>query len=491
MSTGVELLRRGNAFAGRGELAQAIACFRTALVVEPDWPEALSNLGNALRELGDFEQAVAYLEQALRRRPEFPEALLNLGVALEEQGDLEDAGQRLRQAIRLRPGMAHAHSNLASLLHKQGRDEEALECLHEALRTDPNFAEAHHNLGVVLDSMGRPQDAIASYREALRRRPDYPDAHLDLGLALLATGDFPAGWEEYEWRWRTRRSPRRHFLQPEWDGSALDGRVLLVHAEQGLGDTVQFLRYVPLVRDAAIVLEVPSQLAPLAEGLPGVTAVVRAGSPLPHFDRHIPLLSLPRLFRTTVDAIPGRTPYLQPPDPARVVWWNRRMGCTAAFRIGLVWAGGAANSRNRTRSMHLADWAPLAAIPDISFFSLQKGAAAQELAPAGLAITNVLEATGDIRDTAAVIQNLDLVLSVDTLVAHLAGALAKPVWTLLSFAADWRWLRQREDCPWYPTMRLFRQNRAGDWQSALARVTDCLRETYLCHPSSPCHPSKP
>jgi len=513
MSAAGDLLDLGNRLAQRGELQQAAASFRNALAVNPEWPEALSNLGNALREMGQPGEAAVCLERALERRPEFPEALLNLAVVREEQGALEDAADRLRLAIRLRPQMAYAHNNLASVLQKQGRTGEALEHLREALRLDPDFAEAHHNLGVVLDGMGRPGEAIASYREALRRKADYADAHLDLGLALLRSGDFTAGWEEYEWRWRTRRARVRRFVQPEWDGSPLEGRTLLIHAEQGLGDTVQFLRYVPLVPDAAILLEVPPAAAPLVGQTPwsarvppralhplaarapaadggsaapaagsrfaGVAGIVPAGAALPPFDRHIPLLSLPRLFQTTLRTIPRATPYLPAAYPARIAFWNRRMGHEGTFRIGLCWAGSGAHSNNRTRSMRLADCAPLAAIPGISFFSLQKGPPSREPPPDGMEIVDVLEGTADLRDTAAVIQNLDLVLSVDTLVAHLAGALARAVWTLLPFAADWRWLRQREDCPWYPTMRLVRQPGAGDWKSVIERVAGCLEAAHL------------
>jgi hypothetical protein len=341
-------------------------------------------------------------------------------------------------------------------------------------------------MGVAFDRIGHSAEAVASYRQALRLRPDYADAHLDLGLALLSMGDFTAGWEEYEWRWRTRRVMRRDFAQPQWDGSPLNGRTLLIHAEQGLGDTVQFLRYVPLVRDAVIILEVPPALARLVEGLDGVKQVIPAGAALPGFDLHAPLLSLPRLFRTTPETIPNRTPYLQFNDPARTRLWNTRTGQPGAFRVGIAWAGSAANSNNRTRSMRLADLAPLGDTPGgVSFFSLQKGPAVQERAPARLAITDLLADTHDVRDTAALVLNMDLIISVDTFVAHLAGALGKPVWTLLSFAADWRWLRARDDCPWYPQMRLFRQSYPGDWQPVVERVVHTLTENHSCHPSTP------
>jgi Tfp pilus assembly protein PilF len=480
MDAGVELLSLGNSFAKRGELEQAATYYRSALTAGPERPEALCNLGNVLREMGRLPEAVSWLEKALEHSPDFPEALINLAAAREEQGAFAEAERHLRKVIRLRPTMACAYNNLGSVLQKEGRSAEALVHLREALRLDPGSAEAFHNLGVVLDRLEEPKEAIASYRAALRLRPDYADAHLDLGLTLLSLGDFGSGWEEYEWRWRTRRTARRPFARPQWDGAPLRGRTLLVHAEQGLGDAILFLRYVPLIPDGRILCEVPATLAPL---VPAPAVAISSGSPLPDFDVHVPLLSLPRLFQTTVESIPSRTPYLGSPDPRRTGFWKARIARTGTLRVGLAWAGSASNSNDATRSMRLSEMAPLAQIPGVSFFSLQKGPAAGDPAPDGL-LAERLETTMELEDAAAVIANLDLIISVDTMLAHLAGAMGKPVWTLLSFAADWRWLRGREDSPWYPTMRLFRQRRPGDWNPVLKQVAETLKETYLCHPTT-------
>ena len=482
MSAAAELFARGAALAQTGQLDRAVDCFRSCVEQNPDWPEALSNLGNALRESGRTEEAMRWLERALRIRPAFPEALVNLAVVLEERGELEAARRKLDEALALRPGLALAHSNLGSVLAKLGSGQEALACVMEALRLKPDFPEALHNLGVVLDGLGRTDEAIRQYREALRHRPDYADAHLDLGLTLLSKGDFAAGFEEYEWRWRTRRAPARRLRRPEWDGSPLEGRTLLVHAEQGLGDTIQFIRYVELIQGGDLILEVQPPLVDLLDGLrarvPAVKQVVTAGPALPDFDCHVPLISLARVFRTTPETIPNRTPYVDMQDAERLREWNRRTNA-AGLRVGLVWSGGAQNSRNSTRSMRVSDLEPLGRLQDVAFFSLQKGPAAREPSPPGLALQQPIADTDDIRDTAAAILNLDLVISVDTLVAHLAGALGKPVWTLLSFAPDWRWLRDRLDCPWYPSMRLFRQSRPGDWRTVVKDVRDQL-ENLCC-----------
>jgi tetratricopeptide (TPR) repeat protein len=483
MSATAELLARGAALAQAGKLDSAVDCFRTCVEQNPDWPEALSNLGNALREVGRSGEAIRLLERALRLRPGFPEALVNLSVLMEERGDFEEARRLLTEALAFRPGLAIAHSNLGSVLAKLGLGQDALASVMEALRLKPDFPEALHNLGVVLDSLGRTEEAIRQYREALRRRPDYADAHLDLGLALLSIGEFSPGFEEYEWRRRTRRMEARHFRKPEWNGWPLKGRTLLVHAEQGLGDTIQFVRYLDLIRDGEVILEVQPALLNLLNSqrvsIPALKQVVASGSSLPDFDCHVPLLSLPRMFRTTVDTIPTHTPYLGIADAGRLGFWNSRTGSSARFRAGLVWAGGVQNSRNRTRSMHLSELEPLSRVSGVQFFSLQKGAASQESAPASLTVEDLIADSDDIRDTAAAILNLDLIISVDTMVAHLAGALGKPVWTLLSLGSDWRWLRSRRDCPWYPTMRLFRQSRPGDWGPVVEEVREQLEN--LCH----------
>jgi tetratricopeptide (TPR) repeat protein len=483
MSATAELFARGAALAQAGKLDSAVDCFRTCVEQNPDWPEALSNLGNALREVGRSDEAIRWLERALRLRPEFPEALVNLAVLMEERGDFEDARRLLSEALALRPGLAVAHSNLGSVLAKLGLGKEALASVMEALRLRPDFPEALHNLGVVLDSLGRTDEAIRQYREALRRRPDYADAHLDLALALLSMGEFRRGFEEYEWRWRTGRTQARHFRQPEWDGSPLKGQTLLVHAEQGLGDTIQFVRYIELIRDAEVILEVQPALLDFLDSqrasFPSLKRVVAAGSSLPEFDCHIPLLSLPRIFQTTLETIQNRTPYLSSIGASRLESWKARMGPGKELRVGLVWAGGAQNSRNGTRSMDLSELKPLAGLAGAAFFSLQKGPASLDAAGSSFPIDDLIAGSNDLRDTAAAILNLDLIISVDTMVAHLAAALGKPVWTLLSFAPDWRWLRGRHGCPWYPTMRLFRQSRPGDWGTVVEDVRDQLED--LCH----------
>ncbi len=350
-----------------------------------------------------------------------------------------------------------------------------------ALKAD--FPEAYTNLGNALKGQGNIAAAIAACRQAIALNPDLPDAHHNLSLTLLLNGEFAEGWREYEWRWQTKQLRPRGFAQPLWSGEAVDGRVLLLHAEQGYGDMIQFCRYVPLVAARGrVVLEAPRALVRLFSGLAGVERIVVQGDPLPAFDLHCPLLSLPRAFATTLETIPGGVPYLGT-DPAQVSAWRDRLAGLARLRVGLVWAGEPrATDRirgavDRRRSISLGHFARLAGVGGIAFVSLQKGEAAAQTRspPPGLRLHDWTGELEDFADTAALIAALDLVISVDTAVVHLAGALGKPVWLLNRFDTDWRWLLDREDSPWYPTLRLFRQHRPGDWAGVLERVAAALR----------------
>jgi Flp pilus assembly protein TadD len=442
----IELFQRALVDHQAGRLLQAEAAYRQILAIDPAHAEAHSNLGNALYALGRQAEAEASYREALRLRPDFPEAHFNLGVALNALGRPAEAEVSYREALRLRP----------------------------------NLPEAQNGRGIALDALGRRAEAEASYREALRLRPDFPEAHNNLGVALLLTGRFEEGWREYEWRWKTKpfSSSARYFLAPLWRGEAIGDRTILLHAEQGLGDTLQFCRYVPLmVCGAGITLEVQPPLVRLLSRLPGVRRVIARGDRLPPFDLHCPLMSLPLAFGTTLDTIPAATPYLSA-DPALAANWKERLVGLDGLRIGLVWAGGQRFTYDdRRRSIALKALAALGQVSGVSFVSLQKDEAAAEAAepPHGLMLHDFTSELHDFEDTAALIVNLDLVISVDTSVAHLAGALGKPVWLLKRFDTDWRWLLNRNDSPWYPTLRQFRQPRPGDWNSAICAVRDALQ----------------
>jgi hypothetical protein len=349
--------------------------------------------------------------------------------------------------------------------------------LRRALELSPDYAEAHSNLGSVLGEKEMWREAAAELTEAVRLRPDYAAAHWNLGLVLLMLGDLERGWAEYDWRRRVSGLivPLLQFARPPWEGEALNGRRVLVHAEQGFGDAIHFVRYAAMVagRGGVPVVYCPPVLAGLLRGAEGVEQVVGFGETLPEFDLHCPLLSLPNIFKTTLANIPADVPYIRA-DEALVRQWAGRLNGDGRKKVGLVWAGGI---KPPGRSLPLAALAPLGGIPGVKFYSLQKDEAAGELAdaPPGLRMDDWSGDLTDFSQTAALIANLDLVITIDTAVAHLAGAMGKPTWVLLKHVPDFRWMLGRTDSPWYPTMRLFRQTRAGDWETPVELAFGALQ----------------
>jgi tetratricopeptide (TPR) repeat protein len=468
-----------------GQPAEAEANYREALRLRPGFPEAHRNLGTALYGLGRLVEAEASYREALRLRPDYAEAHANLGTVLYVFGRLVEAEASYREALRLRPDYPDAHNNLGATLRDLGRPAEAEACYRAALRLRPDYADAHSSLGTALYDLGRRAEAEASCREALRLLPGLAEAHYSLGLPLLLAGRFEEGWKEYEWRWKTRHmaGSTRSLPAPQWNGEPIGDRVILLHAEQGLGDTLQFCRYVPLIAcGARTVLEVQAPLVRLLCRLPGITQIVAQGERLPSFDLHCPLMSLPRAVGTTLDSIPAVTPYLAA-DRALAAAWRERLAGLDGLRVGLVWAGGprlewpGLAAVDRRRSIALDTMAPFAQVGGVSFVSLQKGAPAVQAVnpPRGMALHDFAADLHDFADTGALIDGLDLVISVDTAVAHLAGALGKPVWLLNRFDTCWRWLLNRDDSPWYPTLRQFRQRAIGDWDGVIYAVRDALR----------------
>jgi Flp pilus assembly protein TadD/ADP-heptose:LPS heptosyltransferase len=467
---------RGIALAQQGRRDEAVAEFEQALHLEPDYAPAHNNLGVALGEQGKPGEAVAHFREALRLRPDYPEAHNNLGMAVGELGKSDEAVAHCREALRLRPDYPQAHNNLGIALVGQGQLDEAVAHFREAVRLQPDYAEAHVNLGLACVQQGKPEEGLSCYEGALRFRPDYAQAHVSRAMAWLLLGNFEQGWPEYEWRWQCKGwpSPMPPFPQPRWDGSPLGGRTILLHAEQGLGDTLQFIRYARLVkqRGGITVVECPPPLARLLASCAGIDRVVAKGSPLPAFDVHAPLLSLPRLLGTTLATVPEVVPYLFP-DEQLVQDWRRELSSVQAFKVGIAWQGNPKHRGDRQRSVPLAQFAPLARLEGVRLFSLQKGPGTEQLpALAGRwDLTNLGGRTSDDwMETAAVMKGLDLVVTVDVGVAHLAGALGVPVWVALPFAPDWRWLLDREDSPWYPSMRLFRQAERGNWDPVFDRI---------------------
>jgi tetratricopeptide (TPR) repeat protein len=458
----------------RGAWREAIPVLREVLRLHPDYPEAYSNLGTALQETGAFDEAVRCFRAAIRLKPDYAEAHFNLGNACKEMGDYDAAVAAYRAAIRLAPGFAAAHGNLGGVFQGRGDLDDAESAYASALRADPRYVKALNGLGLVRCERGQVEEALANYRRALELEPDFAEAHLNLGLALLLSGRLREGWEEYEWRWRARTLAleRRHADRPRWQGEPLAGRSILLHVEQGLGDTIQFARLAPVLaaRGARVALEVDEPLVELLRQAFADVAVHARGQPLPATDFQCPLLSLPRVLGITLETIPAPVPYLVP-DATRLREWRARVAGAPAIRVGLAWAGRPTHRYDRTRTLPAAALRPLLELPTARFYSLQKGPAARALGPAVVDWTDEL---ASFADTAALVHCLDLVVTADTAVAHLAGALGKPVWLLTPFAPDWRWLLGRNDNPWYPTMRLFRQRRAGDWNHVVADVRSAL-----------------
>ena len=473
------LTNLGNLRLAQGRLNDAIACHRRAIAARPDYAQAWCNLGIALRARklpDDAAQAQSSFEHALDLNPDFPEAHNNLGLLLQDRGESRLALDEFDRALSLRQDYAEAHNNRGFALESLGTVDEAAIEYDRALRLKPEYAEAHNNRGGLLQAEGRLAEAGACFDRAVALKPDFAIAHYNRALLSLLLGGFAAGLREYEWRWGFL--PHREFSMPLWRGEPPIGKRILLHSEQGLGDAIQFLRYVPLVAAAGgeVVLEVGEPLMRLAQAIPEVSRVLRSGEPPPECDLQCPLMSLPLAFATRLESVPARTPYLAIPEAAR-----RKADCLhwpgTGLRVGLVWAGNPKHRKDRERSIPLRFLEGLFKVPGVSLFSMQMGAAAEELVRANeLGITDLAPQIDDLADTAALLQRLHLVISVDTAVAHLAGALGVPAWVLLPFAPDWRWLLEREDSPWYPSIRLFRQPRPGDWASMLDAVHAALAD---------------
>lgn len=469
----------GRALQENGALEDAIAAFRKALSINPRYARAHNNLGSVLQAKGDLAGALSSYQQAVRLQPDFPDAYNNLGVALQAHGETDEAVSALQQARHLQPRNAVIHYNLGNAACALGRFDDASTYFRQALALDPNLAEAHSNLGVVLNDQGKLNEALASYDRAVALKPDYAEAHKNRGMLLLKMGDFDAGWPEYEWRLATRKDKQLWWTsdlpQPQWNGASFQGQSLLVHTEQGLGDTIQFIRYLPQVqaRGGKVLIACPGPFHRLFYGFAGVEMLplepeqVRSLS----VDWQIPLPSLPHVFGTKLGTIPNQVPYLQVPA-ILLDKWRRRVDRTR-YNIGIAWAGTPHHSETRNqyrrRACDLHTFTTLMRFSGVSFFSLQKDQNESTITDE-LRLVDYSSEFTDLAETAALVANLDLIISVDTSVAHLAGALGRPVWTLLPYAADWRWLIEKEDTPWYPTMRLFRQQRPGDWQAVLERV---------------------
>lgn len=465
-----------------GDDQAAAVRLQEAIRVRPDFVPAYSNYGNVLRNFGRVQDSIAVLQHALRLDPSYAEAHSNLAAAYADLDQLEEAAAAARTACQLKPNMGHAHYALGATIRRQGKLLEAEACLRRALQLQPGHADAYSQLGNVLAQQGKLDEALQCYNRTLELKPNYAETHSNRAIVWLMQGDLERGWTEFEWRWKRKDAATPRFHQPRWDGSSLDGRTILLFVEQGLGDTIHFIRYAPLVkqRGGTVIAECQPALLSLLRGFPGVDLLLPQGADLPSFDVQAPFMSLPGIFQTRLDNIPADIPYLFA-DPRLTEYWHGELEQTPGFKIGIAWQGDAQHKWDRFRSLPLSEFAPLAQLEGVRLFSLQKGFGTEQVSAftERYPLVDLNErldvASGAFMDTAAVMRNLDLVITSDTATAHLAGALGVPVLVVLSFAPDWRWLMDREDSPWYPTMRLFRQSQLGRWDDVFARVVDEVR----------------
>ena len=482
-------------------LDDAAAVYRQVLATEPDHADALHLLGVVMHQMSRNDEARPLIERAIEVRPGvahyhnhlgqvmfglyllkaaeaeferalalrlgYPQAYNNLGLTQLEMRRYDDANFTFKKALIYDLDFAQAHNNLGRALLRLGNIEEAIDAFRASITLDGNDPDARNNLGVALRFVGQLDEAEVTFARVIELAPEHMVAHVNMAHSLLTEGAYAKGWAEHEWRLK-RTDMAREFAQPLWDGGEIAGQKILLWAEQGLGDALQFMRYAPLVadRDAKVIIECNELLQRLAAGVEGVVEVVGRNE-AQDFDVHLPLLSLPRIFQTELSTIPAHVPYLPVPTPMALESGDNK-------KVGLVWAGNPNHANDRNRSRPLEEFAPLAAVNGVSFFALQKGVAGSRVAPAELEMTSLGEQLEDFYDTASALACLDLLICVDTSVAHLAGGLGRPVWLILPDAADWRWLRDRDDSPWYPTMKLFRQDKSGSWQIVFEAIRDEL-----------------
>ena len=491
------------AYANRADVLQKLLRFNEALGdydeairLEPNNAETHFNRGNAFRELGRFEEALVCYQSAINFNHHWPEAYCNLGNTLQALRQFDEAISSFSKAIELKADYAEAFSNRGNALQELGRLDESLNNYDAAIQIAPQLIDAYSNRGLVLEKLKRLEAAIESYDAAIQLDPNLGDVHFNKSLTLLLSGDFDKGWQEYEWRWKKDSSSQskqdRFFSYPKWLGDqSLKGKKIYLYSEQGMGDTIQFCRYVPLVSNlgAEIILEVQRPLVQLLKQIDGVNRFVAFGDEAPSMlDFHCPLMSLPLAFKTSLNTIPNNIPYLKA-ESTKVLYWQQKLNREKGFKVGLVWNGGFRSDQiklwgvNERRNVPIRELSKALSNLKVTFYSLQKGEPAEseikllehELWP-NQNFFNYSNELHDFCDTAALIENLDLIISVDTSTAHLAAAMGKPVWLLNRFDTCWRWLLERNDSPWYPSLKIYRQDKMNNWDDVLDRVKTDLEK---------------
>ena len=470
------------ALALQKQLNEALDSIDKAISINPEYSEAFYNRGNMLKELNRLDEALLSYDKAIALQPDFAVAHNNKGNVLKELNRFEEALTSYDKAIELKSDYADAYLNRGIILNHLKQFVDALSSYGKAIETDRNYAEAYLNRGNVLTELNFFNEAFESYNHTISLKPNYAQAYWNKSLLHLLLQDFENGWELYEWRWKKPdfTSPQRNFTQPLWLGlDSLANKTILLHAEQGLGDTIQFCRYAALVKKsgAKVLLEVPKSLMELLKDLDGVDHLLEQGMPLPDFDYHCPLLSLPLAFKTVMNSIPSPRPYLRCND-GKLEIWNQRLGDKLKPRFGLVWSGNTAHKHDRNRSLALADLVNY--LPkEFEYVSLQKEVRdSDKQVLASNSIKHFEDDLNDFSDTAALCDLMDIIISVDTSVAHLSGALGKLTWILLAFVPDWRWLLKRNDSPWYESVKLYRQSENREWAPVLEQLARDLTKLH-------------
>jgi len=511
----------GNALKDQGRFSDAMQEYKNAIQIDPGHIAALNNMANLLKESGNINEAILIYKKAIEHKPDSAETYFNLGSALEEAGRLEEATDHFRKALEINRDFAGAYNDLANVLKKRKQYDESESNYKKAIAVSPDFAKAFSNLGDLYRELGKFDDSLeqcrkaihlqpglptayvnlgntfldrgaydqaaAQYQKAIELAPDLADAHYNKGIVLLMKGEFDTGWKEYEWRFRSKEISKEIGYSrnevPEWDGSPLNGKTVLIISEQGMGDHIQFVRYIPLVKERGgrVLFKCRRELIRLFENYDGINTLIEESSFTEDnvkADACVQLLSLPRIFGTTIDTIIGDVPYLKVDRQIQDRW--KSIIDSNTLNVGLVWSGSKSHRNDHNRSCSLAEFAPLADIPGITYYSFQKDGVSENeyKSSMGMQIKDLGREFDDFYDTAAALLNMDLLISVDTAVAHLAGALGKPVWTLVPFVPDWRWMLDRHDTPWYPTMRLYRQPGIRDWSSMMNQVAADLKKWF-------------
>ena len=469
---------RGNVLKELKRPDEALASYDRAIAIKLDYADAYFNRGVALKDLKRLDDALASYDLAIAIKPDYADAYSNRGVVLQELKRLDDALASYDRAIELKPDYADTYSNRGGVLQDLKRLDDALASYDRAIAIKPDYADAYSNRGVTLKDLKRLDDALASYDRAIELKPDYANAYWNKSLLKILNGDYLEGWQLYEWRWKTELLIYlRGYKQPLWlDTQSLLNKTLLIYPEQGLGDYIQCIRYAVLIEQlgATVILEVPSELMSLVSTLKGQFTLVESGKPLPEFDYHCPVMSLPLAFKTTVDTIPADLPYLYTNDDKKQDW-QEKLGNKTVTRIGLVWSGSSTHNNDHNRSLLLQQLSSLLELP-VEFHSLQKEVRTVDIKTLTEfpSIHQHQDDLQDFSDTAALVDAMDIIISVDTSVAHLAGAMGKKVFVLLPYAPDYRWMLDRRDSPWYPSATLFRQPALDDWESVIVEIKQLL-----------------